>query len=123
MEPELIDLETLIEMRKAAPKVTRVPFDYAQLAVNALERTSAIYEPYRDREGKAYWDKSLKNLVSVAGITNKNSTDKAIANYSKMFGTAYRMMGLIEWRKTDGYRVAWSEAQLKILKKHFGASK
>lgn len=109
---DLIDLDTLVAVKKAAPKVTQVPFDRAQLVVTALERFANAEQPSKDIEGHKYWSASLKNMTAVAGLEENIAT-------CKQFGTAYRTMGLSMWREGDGYHVAWSEPQLKLLKEYF----
>jgi hypothetical protein len=109
---ELIDLDTLVAVKKAAPKVTQVPFDRAQAALKSLAMFANAETPSRDIEGQKYWSASLKDMTILAGSDGNVAT-------CKQFGTAYRTMGLSMWREMDGYHVAWSEPQLKLLKKYF----
>lgn len=109
---ELVDFDILVAVKKAAPKVTQVPFDRAQMAAQALLLIASAEEPNKDIDGQKYWSAPLKDLVAVVGLGSGAVT-------SRQFGTAYRMMGLSGWRQMDGFYVAWSEPQLKLLKKYF----
>ncbi len=110
-QADLLDLDTLIAMKVSAPKVTQVPFDRAQASVEALVKFSAMNVPYEDFDGQRYWKAFLKELLIVAGFPENV--------ISMHLGRAYRQMGLTSWRELEGYRVAWSETQLMILKKYF----
>lgn len=106
----LIDLETLMELRQAAPHVTQVPFDLARAAVAVMTFFGGTHTPNEDAEGKVYWDTPLKTLAM--------SLDHGSVS-GKRVGQVCREMGLTLWREGDGYHVAWSQAQLNILKRHF----
>lgn len=109
---ELLDLDTFVAVKKAAPKVSQVPFDTAQMAVKALAEFSNTHADNRDFDGQKYWRASLKELAKIAGLEEGQVS-------SRLFGAAYRTMGLTSWREMDGYFAAWSQAQLKILMKYF----
>ncbi len=108
---ELMDIDTLVAVRKQAPQITAVPFDAARLVVRALDDYSRLNQAHEDADGKKYWQASLKD-VHAAGHLRDDFAMKSV-------GTSCREIGLTVWRKMDGFYVAWSDEQLKLLKKHF----
>lgn len=106
-EITLLDLDTLMAVKKAAPRVTGVSFGQAQECVKALRQLSDATGLLNDGEGHTYWNATLKAVVELNGLD------------VKLVGRACREMGLTLWRKSDGYHVAWSRQQLDILNKFF----
>lgn len=106
---DLLDLDTWVQVKNSAPKVTVVPFDAAQAGVKALARYAEGNRPNADLDGRKYWEASLKTLVEVGELS---AAPKAL-------GRACRSIGLTLWRMADGYHVAWSEEQLAILMEYF----
>lgn len=104
---DLIDLETLVKLRKAAPKVAQMPLEVAKDAVIALVEFSKN-PAHEDLAGNSYWEASLKELLELSTLGGEGAIPAAL-------GKTYRLMGLLAWRKSDGYHVAWSDAQLRIL--------
>ena len=114
-ELELIDLDTYYELKSAAPQVMSIPVDAARWLVKAMDELSKASKPHEDLNGQSYWEAALRDLMEIVNLSDEFSNNQV--------GHACRNIGLTCWRKADGYHVAWSEAQLKILRKHFGASK
>lgn len=108
---DLLDFETQIALRDAAPKMAVMPFDMAQEAVRKLAAFSEKNEAHQDLDGRKYWETTLKDL--------HQGGEFSVIGASKHVGRAYRLMGLYAWRNHDGFHVAWSAEQLKILKKVF----
>lgn len=106
---ELIDVDTWAQLRKAAPKVTAVPFDAAQAGVRALGTWLRTRKANSDLDGRKYWEATLKDLIAVSEL----------AITPAAMGRIVRTMGLVTWREFDGYHAAWSEEQFRILKKYF----
>jgi hypothetical protein len=110
---ELMDLDTLFQVRKAAPQLTVVPFDLACWVVRAMEQIGRARAARLDRNRQRYWESTVKEIT--AGITQAEGV-----TFSDV-GRALRDLGLTTWRQADGSHVAWSQNQLDILKKHFRA--
>lgn len=113
MKDQLIDIDTLYQLKKAAPEVTVVPFDLACWVVRSLDVLSKTLPAHVDQHGVTYWKTTIKDVTEkvtqVSGIT------------PSQVGRSLRRFGLEEWREMDGYHVAWSQTQLEILKKFFKA--
>lgn len=107
----LIDLETQIQLRDATPKVMQVPWDMAQQVLDALYEVAETAKSHRDRDGKVYWDTSLKEIAAVGKLP------KEVTNIR--IGRACRQMGLVMWRTGDGWRVIFGLSQLRILGDYF----
>ena len=108
---ELLDLETLVKVRKAAPQVTKVPFDLACWAVRGMLKFSQENQATVDPQGQTYWTTTVKSLHGYCQF-----------DFEVILGTLGRTLkalGLESWRKTDGFHIAWSQAQLEILQGHF----
>jgi hypothetical protein len=106
---ELLDVDTWAKLRKAAPKVTVIPFDMAQAAVKALRQYMNVTQAHTDLDGQKYWEGSLRDVLDESSLV---ATPTAL-------GATFRSFGLTLWRETNGYHVAWSSAQFKILKDYF----
>jgi hypothetical protein len=106
-ENELLDLDTFIALRKVAPKVTGVSYGHALEVVKVLKQVSESSAASNDGEGHTYWQTQLKYVAENSLLD------------LKVAGRACREFGLTLWRKTDGYHVAWSREQIKILAKYF----
>jgi hypothetical protein len=105
---ELLDLDTWAAVMKSAPKVTGVSYGHALEVVKSLNVLSVIGKSgMKDVDGRVYWEATLKEVASDCGMD------------LKLVGRACREMGLTLWRKSDGYHVAWSSQQLKILVEYF----
>lgn len=110
---ELVSLETLVELKKAAPQVTQVPWDVARMVVQGLRELSVRASAHKDVNGLVYWEATLKDVHAAGRLPEQTSMN--------LTGKACRSMGLTLWREGDGYHAAWSEAQLSILTRYFGA--
>ena len=110
---QLLDLDTLVAVKKAAPTVTNVPFDMACFVVRAMSEFSKATKANIDQNSQLYWQARVKDLREFANLDVEISLNG--------FGRALKAMGLESWRKMDGFHVAWSLAQLEILQKHFKA--
>jgi hypothetical protein len=108
---DLLDVDTWAQVRNAAPKVTAVPGDTARVVVQSLGTHMRRSSTHEDLTGRKYWEASLGELIEDARVNIE----------PKFVGQALRAMGLTLWREGDGYHVAWSEEQFKILKKHLRA--
>lgn len=108
---DLLDMNTRAALMMAAPKVTAIPFDAAKAGVKALSQYMQSGEKHTDLDGKKYWEASLKDLLNESSLIMEPKT----------LGQILRALGLILWREGDGYHVAWSEEQFKILRKYFKA--
>ena len=103
----LLDIETLVKIKKAAQEVTPVPFGMAAGIVKEMENVSSEKAAFEDQTGMSYWTSTLKALATATNLQPKE------------VGTICREIGLELWREGDGCHVAWSEPQIEILKKHF----
>lgn len=112
IKQDLIDLETQMALRDAAPKVMQVPWDAAQQVVDALHEVAEVATSHRDPNGKVYWETTLKEIAKVGKLPENVNLI--------MVGRACRQMGLITWRKGDGWHVIFSLKQLRILGDYFG---
>lgn len=108
---DLLDLDTFVEVRKAAPEVTFVSFDIARQMLEGIGKMSAETHPFTDHNDRKYWQASIKDLHRIGGFPETLSLRKT--------GSICKSLGLISWRKNDGYHIAWSEQQLSILKGYF----
>lgn len=113
MITELMDLDTLVSVRKAAAQVTVVPFDLACWVVRGMVAISQAKKASLDQHGAMYWTASIKELHEASHFDVEISLAQV--------GRTLKAMGIDGWRKTDGFHTAWSSAQLEILKKHFKA--
>ena len=109
---DLIDLDTYVALVKASPKATVVPFSAAKMVVLGLDQYAFYNAGHVDADGKVYWIASLKQIAD-AGKLGQDSMNQV--------GKTCRLLGLTCWRMTDGYHVAYSDAQLTILKNKFKA--
>jgi hypothetical protein len=110
-QEELFDLDTYVALRKAAPRVTVVHFDAAQIVMFLLLDFSRANNGHVDINGKQYWQASLKDIHAQGKLGEAVSINTV--------GKSCRLMGLETWRKGDGYYVAFSNDQLAILKRLF----
>lgn len=108
---DLIDLDTYVQLRRAAPQVTPVPRDVARLVVYALGEFSLAHKAHEDLNGQIYWQASLQALSEIGRL------NECVA--SKTIGQTCTLMGLPKTHKNDGNYVAWSKSQLEILQKYF----
>ena len=109
---ELLDLEVMVQIRKAAPRVTAVPFDVAQLAVNGMNEYSRSEMPSTDENEVVFWETTVGKLHTFCKF------DERVISLN-LLGRTLKAMGLESWRKTDGFHIAWSTGQLHILNRHF----
>jgi hypothetical protein len=107
MNQELLDLDTFVAVKKAAPKVTVMPFDVAAVVVEGLDRYASAEQANKDENGHVYWMPTVKDIAGLVSLT------------PAQIGRAVKQMGLESWRKMDGYHFAFSSEQLDILKHHF----
>ena len=108
---ELLDLETLVKVRKAAPQVTVVPFDLACWVVRGMAGFSDKNKASVDPQGQIYWTTTVKSLHQFCEFDFEVSLNTV--------GRTLKSMGLESWRKMDGFHIAWSRVQLEILQAHF----
>ncbi len=113
MVADLLDLDTLVQVKKAAPQVTVVPFDLACWVVRGMDAFTKENKGSIDQYGKVYWESKVSLLHPYCHFDCEVSFQK--------LGRACKGMGLESWRKMDGFHVAWSLEQLDILKKYFKA--
>ena len=107
MYDDLIDLETMMALRRA------VPFDTARALVQGMFEISAGQAAHTDADGRKYWSGTLKEIHQAGHLSETTSM--------ALVGKACRVMGLVLWRENDGYHAAFSEGQIKILKERFKA--
>jgi hypothetical protein len=105
---DLLDVDTWAEVKKAAPKLTEIPFDAAQAAVWALGNFMREVPCHTDLNGRKYWEGSLKAILLLDALNME----------PVHLGKALRLMGLTLWREGDGYHAAWSAEQYEILEKN-----
>jgi hypothetical protein len=110
---DLLSLEMLVELRKAAPQVTQVPWDAARMVVQGMRELSLGQEAHKDFNGRQYWAATLKEIHAAGRLPE--------ATTMALVGKACRSMGLSLWREMDGYHAAWSDGQLSILAGYFKA--
>lgn len=109
----LLDLDTFVQVKKAAPAVTTVPFDIACFVVRAMDEFARNTRASIDQGGHLYWQTRVKAIHEAGKLGDEISLGQ--------MGRALKAMGLESWRKMDGFHVAWSLEQLDILKRHFKA--
>lgn len=108
---DLIDLDTFVSLRKAAPKVSEMPWDAAKAVAQALCEFSGYEESHEDLDGRKYWEGSLKEIHEAGALGEKFPL--------MTVGKVCRLIGLVMFRRGDGYHAAWSEEQLAILRRYF----
>ncbi len=108
---DLLDLDTLVAVKKAAPQVTVVPFDLAREVVNGMCNYSQGHIANDDPQGMKFWTTTVKSLSEECNFEVQVTLG--------IIGRTLKAMGIESWRKTDGFHIAWSQAQLDILVKHF----
>jgi len=108
---EWIGLETLAELQGAAPVVTVPPYETVKALIKAMAMYAGGNKSQVDCKGTPYWMAGLVDLIEATGL--KESLDP------KKAGNICRSMKLVMHRRNDGFKVAWSERQLVILKKAF----
>jgi hypothetical protein len=107
---QLLDLETLARLAKAAPKVVEEYWVVAKKFVEALTNHSTPDREHDGMDGRRYWLVLLAMLAETLPVEDK--TDRRT-------GQLCRQLGLIMWRRRDGYWVAWNREQLDILRSYF----
>jgi hypothetical protein len=112
----LLDLETMYAIKKAAPQITSVAFDLAGWVVCGLDALSKVEKLSMDLNKTGYWQATVKDIHKACRF------DEAMNVSLNLVGRALKEMGLESWRKGDGFHVAWSENQLAILKNYFKKS-
>lgn len=110
---DLLDLDTFVKVKKASPAVTIIPFDLGCLVVRAMVDYSKTIQPSIDPFSALYWQITLKELTLFVEHPDLISCNQV--------GRALKAMGLETWRKANGFHVAFSAAQLEILKAYFKA--
>lgn len=96
----VVSLEVMAKLRAARPVVTVPSHEAVGMVVKAIKMLSATIAPERDVNGVKYW--------RVALVANPVMTPK-------LAGTCCRACQLPMKRENDGFKVAWSQAQLDIL--------
>jgi len=107
---DLIDLDTLLKVKNAAPVVTQIPFDRAQAVVVAMQLFTKSNASHVDVNGQNYWEATVKQIVDLMELEGVSA---------KSVGSTVRAFGLESWRRVDGFHVAWSLEQLNILMESF----
>ena len=106
---ELIDLETLVEIKRAAPQVTETPPREARLILSALEATMVeATESHIGMDDRPYFEAWLSDVQEYLpeALTPKRT------------GLLCRAMGLTLFRQNKGMRIAWTQEQISILRKY-----
>jgi hypothetical protein len=106
----VVSLETMAKLRAARPVVTVPSYEAVQMVVKAIKMLSAGSSPERDVNGVQYWRVALADVVAV--VNNPVMS-------AKLAGTCCRVCQLPMKRENDGFKVAWSQAQLDILTELF----
>jgi hypothetical protein len=106
----VIPLEVMAKLRAARPVVTVPSYEAVQMVVKALKMLSAGSSPERDVNGVQYWRVALADVVSL--VNHPVMT-------AKLVGSCCRACQLPMKRENDGFKVAWSQAQLDILSEMF----
>ena len=106
---DLIDLETLIAVKRAAPQVTETPPREARMIITGLQalETENIAEQRIGMDDKPYFEAWLAEIQVYLpeALTPKRA------------GLICRAMGLTLYRRNQGMRIAWTPKQLEILRK------
>lgn len=101
---EILDLDTLMAVKKASPKVTGVSYGHTKAVFETILKITREPRPgMDDGNGQTYWESTVKEICVKSGVE------------IKLIGRACREMGLTMWRRGEGYHVAWSSQQLSIL--------
>ena len=106
----VIPFETMAKLRAARPTVTIPSYEAVCLVVTAVKMLSAASPAEKDINGMAFWRVALADVTAL--INNPVMTPK-------MAGSVCRVLQLPMKRENDGYKVAWSQPQLDILKETF----
>jgi len=109
---KLIDFDTYVKLRAAAPKVTDTPEAEAKMVLQAVIDESIKENVLVGLDGALYYQNYLAQI--------KVRLPDAIS--SNRVGAICRSMGFVLTRATDGYRVAWNLEQVKILHQHLKMS-
>jgi hypothetical protein len=106
----IFDLSLLAELEKAAPKVTTPSWETHQAVVKALVMFASANKAQNDVAGVPYWRSDLDEIIKLTGLNDISPN---------LVGRICRNFRLFMKRENDGYKAAWSEKQLVILKKAF----
>jgi hypothetical protein len=109
---EWIGLETLAELQGAAPLVTVPAYETVKAIIKAMGMYAGSNKSQFDCKGTPYWMAGLTELIEMTGLSESLEPKKA--------GSICRSMKLVMHRRNDGFKVAYSEKHLGILKKAFG---
>jgi hypothetical protein len=108
----ILDAMVLAQLQDEAPKVTVPSYEAHQALVKALTMWSSAHPTNgTDANGRSYWIAALHDLQPLIAIPTETP---------KQVGNACRNFCLVMKRENDGFRVAWSQKQLDILRKAFG---
>jgi hypothetical protein len=108
---ELIDLETLVEIKKVAPQVTETPPKEARLILAVLDGdTSEFSTRHIGMDDRPYFEAWLSDIQEYLpeALTPKRA------------GLLCRAMGLTLFRQNKGMRIAWTQPQIDILRGYLG---
>lgn len=108
----ILEVSVLAQLQDEAPKVMVPSYEGHKCVVKALAMWSSA-QPLSgtDENGRSYWIAALHDLLPLAGLDSLTAIQ---------VGKVSRSFCLVMKREGDGYRVAWSQKQLDILRKAFG---
>ena len=110
MKEIFLDNRLLNDLETAAPKISVSGAEINSALVKALAMYASTHKPMADMAGALYWRTSLAEVISLSGVFELAP---------RLAGNVCRAMRCVMKREGDGYQVAWSEAQLALLKKAF----
>lgn len=107
----LLDTEAFAQVVGAAPDLAEPPVTEARMILQALQKLSLELTPQVGMDGKPYW---MNLLAELPGLPESLSPHRR--------GRLCREMGLVMYRRNNGYCVAWNGEQLALLLKFFQVS-
>lgn len=108
---ELIELEVLVKIKKAAPQVTETPPREARIILAVLDGEAKNFASLQiGMDDKPYFEAWLSDVQAYlpAALTPKRA------------GLLCRAMGLTLYRQNKGMRIAWTQDQIDILRGYLG---
>lgn len=102
---QLIDPQTLADMWRCRPQ----PVDVQPVEASDIVKALVALSDEAHRQMGANWEYFFQAaMAEVLQASGSRATPKRL-------GTALRAMGLMLWRRNQGYFVAWNAAQVRIL--------
>jgi hypothetical protein len=111
MKQQILNLEVLAELERAAPRVTVPSYEAHRAVLKALRMYASTNTPQVDISGLLYWCAALHDILPLTDLQGLLAP-KIVGNICRNFKMSMK-------RENDGFKVAWSQKQLDILAQAF----